>query len=142
MSLIHQADVVGLLRRTEETMMMNQRRKARAHSWTTRLLQALAGLVLMTAAAGCSDDDTMKMTWFSISNWGLEVGDLNLMIDGYVSRIPADYFSGGGGQLGLTKKGWPIDRPLVDKMHGVLASKHPVKFLFTGHSHYDHSFDT
>ncbi|HXI58707.1 MAG TPA: hypothetical protein VNO55_21720 [Polyangia bacterium] len=121
---------------------MNRHRKEHAHRGTTGLLRALAGLVLMTVVGGCADDDNLKMTWFSISNWGLEVGDLNVVIDGYVTRIPADYFSGGGGQLGLTKKGFPIDKPLVDKMHGVLASKHPVKFLFTGHSHFDHSFDT
>ncbi|MEA2700631.1 MAG: hypothetical protein QOI66_4902 [Myxococcales bacterium] len=122
--------------------MTNRHRTSRALSTRTRLFQSLAGLVLMTAALGCADDDQLKMTWFGISNWGLEVGGLNIVIDGYVTRIPAEYFSGGGGQLGLTTKGFPIDKALVDKMHGVLASRHPVKYLFTGHSHFDHSFDT
>jgi L-ascorbate metabolism protein UlaG (beta-lactamase superfamily) len=102
---------------------------------------AIATLTL--GLLGCNGgDDTLKMTWFGISNWSLEVGKLNMVIDGYMTRIPANYFSGGGGGLALTKKGFPIDKTLVDKMHGVLAGSNPVKYLFTGHSHFDHSFDT
>lgn len=107
------------------------------------VLLAGAGLVLAAASAGCDDDSqNLRMTWFGISNWQLQVGDLNMVIDGYVTRIPSEYFSGGGGGLGLTRKGYPIDKALVDKMHGVLAAEHPIKYLFTGHSHFDHSFDT
>jgi hypothetical protein len=130
-------------------MMINRHRKTQAPSMTTRLFQSLAGLALMTSAAGCSPNDQtpndgggVKLTWFSIGNWGLETSDVNIVIDGYMTRIPADYFAGGGGQLGLTKKGYPIDTAAVDKMLGLLAAKQPVKYLLTGHSHFDHSFDT
>ena len=111
----------------------------------TNLLSVLvagAGLILGAATAGCDDGHNLQMTWFGISNWALQVGDLNMVIDGYVTRIPSEYFSGGGGGLGLTRKGYPIDKALVDKVHGVLAAEHSIKYLFTGHSHFDHSFDT
>jgi len=115
---------------------------------TTRLFHSLAALALVTAAAGCAPNDQtpidgrVKLTWFSIGNWGLETNDVNIVIDGYMTRIPADYFAGGGGQLGLTKRGYAIDTKAVDKMHGLLKADRPVKYLLTGHSHFDHSFDT
>jgi hypothetical protein len=42
----------------------------------------------------------------------------------------------------LTKAGFPIDTGMVDRMHAVLRTDNPVKYLLTGHSHFDHSFDT
>ena len=129
--------------------MINRHRKTQAPSMTTRLFQSLAGLALVAAAAGCDANDqrpmgggSVKLTWFSIGNWGFETSDVNIVIDGYMTRIPANYFAGGGGQLGLTKKGYPIDKAAVDKMRGLLAADQPVKYLLTGHSHFDHSFDT
>jgi L-ascorbate metabolism protein UlaG (beta-lactamase superfamily) len=125
----------------------------------------LAGLAVCAAAAGavlvaCSDDDSgdaglvptsgkvaptnVRMTWFGIANWTFQIGDLNIMMDGYMSRIPQDYFSGGGGGLAKTKAGWPINKASVDKVNGVLRSGPgaPVNLILTGHSHFDHSFDT
>lgn len=113
---------------------------------TNKSRVVLPMLALAAAIAGCKekddDDATLKMTWFGIANWTLEVGKLNVLVDGYMSRIPEDYFSGGGGSLGLTKAAFPIDRALVDKMHGVLKATNPISYLLTGHSHFDHSFDT
>jgi hypothetical protein len=86
----------------------------------------------------------VRMTWFGIANWTFRIGDLNILMDGYMSRIPQDYFSGGGGGLAYTKAAWPIDREAVDKVYGVLRAGPgaPVNLLITGHSHFDHSFDT
>ena len=125
----------------------------------------LAGLAVCVAAAGgvlvaCSDNDggngdlvpatgrvaptSVRMTWFGISNWTFQIGDLNIMMDGYMTRIPQDYFSGGGGGLAKTKAAWPIDRASVRKINGVLGGPAgaPVNLILTGHSHFDHSFDT
>lgn len=86
----------------------------------------------------------VRMTWFGIANWTFKIGDVNIMMDGYMSRIPQDYFYGGGGGLAFTKAPWPIDRPAVDKINHVLSSGpgSPINLLLTGHSHFDHSFDT
>lgn len=86
----------------------------------------------------------VRMTWFGIANWTFKIGDVNIMMDGYMSRIPQDYFYGGGGGLAFTKAPWPIDRPAVDKINRVLGSGpgSPINLLLTGHSHFDHSFDT
>ena len=131
----------------------------RAERGYARRLMATVFIALGLAACHANDDDPgdvllpdtgkvapteVRMTWFGISNWTFKIGDLNILMDGYMSRIPQDYFSGGGGGLAVTKAPWPIDRAGVDKMHTVLRSApgSPINLLITGHSHFDHSFDT
>ena len=103
-----------------------------------------ASATVLVPASGKVAPTEVRMTWFGVSNWTFKIGDLNIMMDGYMSRIPQDYFSGGGGGLAFTKAAWPIDRASVDKVNGVLSSStgSPINLLLTGHSHFDHSFDT
>lgn len=103
-----------------------------------------ASATVLVPASGKMAPTEVRMTWFGVSNWTFKIGDLNIMMDGYMSRIPQDYFSGGGGGLAFTKAAWPIDRASVDKVNGVLSSStgSPINLLLTGHSHFDHSFDT
>ncbi|MBK4737785.1 MBL fold metallo-hydrolase [Noviherbaspirillum pedocola] len=100
-----------------------------------------AGLLANTGAVAPTE---VRMTWFGVANWTFKIGDLNIMMDGYMSRIPQDYFSGGGGGLAVTKAPWPIDRASVAKVNSVLGSGAggPINLILTGHSHFDHSFDT
>lgn len=87
----------------------------------------------------------VRLTWFGISNWVIKIGDLDIMMDGYMTRIPQDNFYGGGGGLAYTRTAWPIDKAAVDKIHGALRAGPgggQVDLLLTGHSHFDHSFDT
>lgn len=121
-----------------------------------RVALVCASAAGLLAACGGDDDnrvvpgsDTVaptevRMTWFGIANWTFKIGDLNVMMDGYMTRIPQDYFSGGGGGLAVTKAAWPIDKPGVDKVKSVLSSGSgsTVNLILTGHSHFDHSFDT
>jgi L-ascorbate metabolism protein UlaG (beta-lactamase superfamily) len=138
-------------------------------TWNGKHLLAAATLGALLALTGCHGNDDqdhdhggpapggplvpdtgkvapteVRMTWFGISNWTFKIGDLNILMDGYTSRIPQDYFSGGGGGLAFTKAAWPIDRAGVDRLNTVLRSGpgSPVNLLITGHSHFDHSFDT
>ena len=119
------------------------------------LLLAVVASVLLTACGGHDDaslvpssdksqPQEVRMTWFGISNWTFKIGDLNILMDGYMSRIPQSYFSGGGGGLAVTTAAWPINKPEVDKVNGVLAADPgtPINLILTGHSHFDHSFDT
>jgi L-ascorbate metabolism protein UlaG (beta-lactamase superfamily) len=86
----------------------------------------------------------VRMTYFGISNWTFQIGALNIMMDGYMTRIPQDYFFGGGGGLKETKAAWPIDKAAVDKINTTLAAApgQTINLILTGHSHFDHSFDT
>ena len=137
-------------------------------AWNGRQLLAAAALGVALALAGCHGNDDhddhggpppggplvpdtgavapteVRMTWFGISNWTFKIGGLNILMDGYTSRIPQDYFYGGGGGLAYTRAAWPIDRVGVDRLNTVLRASpgSPVNLLITGHSHFDHSFDT
>lgn len=137
-------------------------------AWNGRQLLAAAALGVALALAGCHGNDDhddhggpppggplvpdtgavapteVRMTWFGISNWTFKIGGLNILMDGYTTRIPQDYFYGGGGGLAYTRAAWPIDRAGVDRLNSVLKASpgSPVNLLITGHSHFDHSFDT
>lgn len=116
-------------------------------------MAALSSLLLATA---CKDDGgpppaatreapkSIRMTYFGIANWTFQIGTLNIMMDGYMTRIPQNYFSGGGGGLAFTRAGYPIDKAGVDKDNTTLAAAPgtPINLILTGHSHFDHSFDT
>ena len=41
--------------------------------------------------------DHVDITWMSISNMYYEIGPLRIVTDGYITRLPRESFSGGGG---------------------------------------------
>lgn len=90
-------------------------------------------------AAGPSYVD---ITWFSISNMYYELGPLNIVTDGYITRIPQSAFFGGGGGLANTHQAYKPDVAGVTRVMNALGGRSKVNLLLTGHSHFDHSFDT
>lgn len=127
---------------------------SRSRSWLALATVALATAVLVNA---CGGDDggpapvvpseapqSVRLTYFGIANWTIQIGKLSIMMDGYMSRIPQDYFSGGGGGLAFTRAAYPIDKASVEKINTTLAATPgiPINLILTGHSHFDHSFDT
>ncbi|MEO8097576.1 MAG: MBL fold metallo-hydrolase [Acidobacteriota bacterium] len=98
-------------------------------------------LCLASAAFGAGPDH-VDITWFSISNMYYELGSTNVITDGYISRIPQSAFFGGGGGLANTRKGYKPDEKGVARVLQALGGKKKVNLLLTGHSHFDHSFDT
>jgi hypothetical protein len=92
-----------------------------------------------TSAAGPTFVD---ITWMSIANVHYQIGPLGILTDGYITRIPLTNFYGGGGGLKLTRKPWKPDAAAVGKVLTALGGPPVVNTLLTGHSHFDHSFDT
>jgi glyoxylase-like metal-dependent hydrolase (beta-lactamase superfamily II) len=86
--------------------------------------------------------DHVDITWFSISNVYYELGPLNIVTDGYITRIPAGAFFGGGGGLAHTREPYKPDAAGVSRVLNALGGPSRVNLLLTGHSHFDHSFDT
>jgi L-ascorbate metabolism protein UlaG (beta-lactamase superfamily) len=78
----------------------------------------------------------------SVTNMYFDFGTLGVLADGYVSRLPKDNFFGPGGGLGQTHTPSKPDSVAVARMLGVLGGASRVNVLLTGHSHFDHSFDT
>ncbi len=84
----------------------------------------------------------VDITWMSISNMYYELGPLNIVTDGYITRLPQDAFYGGGGGYAQTKRPFTPDVAAVTRVMNALSRPTKVNLLLTGHSHWDHSFDT
>ncbi len=96
------------------------------------LATATTAAVIAVAACGGGDDvaeagapTNVRMTWFGITNWHYQVGDLGIMLDGAV--------------------GFPASEPnpdMVTRVHDALKLKGDVDVVLLGHLHGDHSVDT
>ena len=84
----------------------------------------------------------VDITWMSISNMYYELGPLNIVTDGYITRLPQDAFFGGGGGYAQTQRPFTPDVAAVTRVMDALGRPTRVNLLLTGHSHWDHSFDT
>lgn len=74
--------------------------------------------------------DHVRMTWFGISNWHYQIGQLGILLDGAVS-----YRSDFGGKQ--------VSNPaLVAKAHDALAKRGSIDVMLLGHKHDDHSLDS
>src|SRR5258707_5130954 len=71
-----------------------------------------------------------------------QLGSLGVITDGYITRIPQSAFFGGGGGLASTHQPFSPDVAGVTRVMNALGGRSSVNLLLTGHSHFDHSFDT
>jgi len=79
------------------------------------------------------------LTWMSVTNWLFEVGNTRIVTDGYITRIPEKAFS----NLGFaTATPAQPDVPAIQRLIAGLGASGKIDFILTGHSHFDHSFDT
>jgi hypothetical protein len=84
----------------------------------------------------------VEITWMSIANIHYQIGSLGVITDGYITRIPQSDFHGGGGGLAYTRKAHSPDVAAVTRVMDALGGPASIHLLLTGHSHFDHSFDT
>ncbi|HEV3189932.1 MAG TPA: hypothetical protein VGY54_05510, partial [Polyangiaceae bacterium] len=85
---------------------------------------------------------SVGITWASIANVYLELGSTSVLINGYFTRLPANDFFGGGGGLAYTHTNYSSDDTAIGAVLTALGGATRINWLFTGHSHWDHSFDT
>ena len=67
----------------------------------------------------------IRMTWFGISNWHYQIGDLGILLDGAV--------------------GYPSSEPnpeVVAKVRQAIEAQGTIDYVLLGHLHGDHSVDT
>jgi L-ascorbate metabolism protein UlaG (beta-lactamase superfamily) len=84
----------------------------------------------------------VDITWFSVTNVYYEIGSLGIVTDGFITRIPQNTFYGGGGGAAHSRGTFKPDVPGITKVLNAFGGRSHVNLLLTGHSHFDHSFDT
>src|SRR4029077_16404451 len=97
---------------------------------------------LAAAPAAATGPSSVDITWMSVSNIYYQLGSLNILTDGYFTRLAHSEFSGGGGGLAHTQDALKPDVPAVLRVRDALGGASAVNLLLTGHSHFDHAFDT
>ena len=100
---------------------------------------AAGGLVTLAAQTGPGFVD---ITWMSMANLHYQIGDAGIVTDGYISRIPQAAFFGGPSGLASTRDAYLPDAGAVADVLAALGGPRRATLLLTGHSHWDHSFDT
>ena len=107
----------------------------------------LRQLFICVAALGASPlvqaaPDHVDIMWMSITNMHFAVGQQRILADGYITRLPQDLFFGGGTGVASTRRPMRPDTAAVTEVFDAIGGKAAVNLLLTGHSHFDHSFDT
>lgn len=74
----------------------------------------------------------VRMTWFGITNWHYQIGDLGIMLDGAVSFRSS-------GAIAVKQQ---INTELVDKVADALRKQGGIEVMLLGHRHDDHSLDS
>ena len=84
----------------------------------------------------------VDITWLSMANLHYQIGAVGVITDGYITRIPQSAFFGGPSGLAQTHDPYRPDVEGVQRVLAALGGAERVTLLLTGHSHWDHSFDT
>lgn len=111
---------------------------ARVALWSACIAWPACGAI----AAEGSGPDHVSITWMSVTSIYYELGPLSILTDGYITRIPREEFYGGGGGYAFTRHPHRPDTAAVKRVLDALGGPAAVSLLLTGHSHWDHSFDT
>jgi hypothetical protein len=98
-------------------------------------------LIRPTTAVTADVPSHVDITWMSVTNMYYELGPLRIVTDGYITRLPRNLFSGGGGGLANGRPSVP-DVAAVRRVLTALGGPSSVNLLLSGHNHFDHSFDT
>jgi len=82
----------------------------------------------------------VDLSWLSITNVYFQIGSLDVLLDGYITRIPESAFT----DQGLIHSRYAVrpDSVAVARVLTALGGPSSVNLLLSGHSHFDHSFDT
>ena len=112
-------------------------------------MRTLRVFLAFALGVGCGADpgavagpSFVDITWMSMANTHYQIGDVGVVTDGYFSGLPVDDFYGDGGGLEHTRRPHQPDVDAVARVLVALGGATRINLLLTGHSHFDHSFDT
>jgi len=107
----------------------------------------LSSLSLPAGAAAPAGPHEVELTWMSIANWYFRLGDLRIIMDGYITRVPGPpfFFPPAGNPAdpyAFTQGPYTVDVDSVSKVKNALPANGKLDYVLVGHSHFDHSWDS
>ncbi|WP_051791472.1 MBL fold metallo-hydrolase [Amycolatopsis jejuensis] len=84
---------------------------------------------------------TLRLTWLGVANWLFEAGDTQILYNAYFSRIPQEEFYGGPIEFDHARAPRVPDKETVADVVAAVSGERGIGYVFTGHSHFDHTFD-
>ena len=112
-----------------------------------RIAAVLFVLLSASSPLRAADAPDVEMTWMSIANWYFKIGDMRIVLDGYISRVPGPPFfyspkSYPNDLYAYTRAASPVDLASLTKVRDAMLGTAKLDYLLSGHSHFDHSWDT
>ncbi len=115
-----------------------------------RISPAIALALLLSAPASMAKDrddrNSVELTWMSIANWHFRIGSLQMIMDGYITRVPANLFvpssTHPADRFAFTSGPWASNVTDVMKVRYALLQDSGLAYMLAGHSHFDHTYDT
>src|SRR5688500_16926731 len=89
---------------------------------------------------GAASVAAVDVSWLSVTNLHLRVGSLGILVDGYITRLPSSTFV--ASDLLRTRLSSRPDSAMVARVLSAIGGPGAVNVVLSGHSHFDHSFDT
>jgi L-ascorbate metabolism protein UlaG (beta-lactamase superfamily) len=108
---------------------------------------ALLTLFASPVPAAPAGPHEVEMTWMSIANWYFKFGNLRIVMDGYITRVPGPPFFVASpqfpaDQFAFTQGPYNVDVASVTRVKDALSADGRLDYLLAGHSHFDHTWDT
>ncbi|MEP6491202.1 MAG: hypothetical protein ABJF01_00900 [bacterium] len=110
-------------------------------------MRQMLRIFAVTCAAVCAvafakphaGPDHVDITWMSVTNMYFQAGEARVVADGYITRLPDKLFYA---NFDSTRESATPDTVAVKRVLTALGGPSSVNLLLTGHSHWDHAFDT
>jgi hypothetical protein len=114
------------------------------------MIRNLTAVALCAASLACSSAQAqaprVELTWMSIANWDMKIGDKRIMMDAYITRLPENIFYPPQGipndLYAYTRSAQGVDTESIRKVKDAELGSAKLDWLLVGHSHWDHSWDT
>jgi len=84
----------------------------------------------------------LDLTWMSNTNWLIETADVRILLDGWITRIPRPPRPDLNKPETLTYQPVVPDTAGIRRVFEALDGAQKIDYIISGHSHFDHSFDT
>jgi len=102
-----------------------------------------AGLAIVCSKNQKSPEiSSIDFTWMANTNWLIETEEVRILLDGWITRIPRPARPDIQNLETLSVPPIVPDTTSVKRVFKAISEDKKIDYIISGHSHFDHSFDT